>query len=254
MVKLKTKGDIDVIREAGRNLAEVLGVVTKEVKPGVLTSELDDLAYSLIIKKGDRPAFLNYKPEGMNKPYPASLCTSVNSEVVHGIPGNIELKEGDIIGLDLGLEHKGYFADMAVTVPVGKVSFKAAELIRVTRESLERAIAAAQVNNTLGDIGFAVQSYAEEAGFSVVRDLCGHGVGFAIHEDPQVPNFGYIGKGQRLESGMVLAVEPMVNLGGSGVNFGADGYTCRTADGSLSAHFEHTIAITENGPEVLTKV
>ncbi|MEI6494690.1 MAG: type I methionyl aminopeptidase [bacterium] len=253
MVNLKTKEDVDGIREAGKRLAEILKAVAAEVKPGVLTQELDSLAYSLIIKAGGRPAFLNYKPEGMDIPYPASLCTSVNDEVVHGIPGDRVLKEGDIVGLDLGIEYQGYFADTAVTVPVGKVNFQTAELIRFTRESLEKAVEAAVIGNTLGDIGFTVQSFVEQAGYSVVRDLCGHGVGFAIHEDPQVPNFGIRGNGQKLEPGMVIAIEPMVNLGKSRVYFEDNGYTCRTADHQLSAHFEHTVAITEAGPEVLTK-
>lgn len=254
MVRLKTKEDIAGIRAAGRILAESLKAVAAEVKPGVFTYELDDLAYSLVTKAGGRPAFLNYRPTGADRPYPASLCTSVNDEVVHGIPGDRVLKEGDIIGLDLGVEYRGYFADGAITVPVGKVNFQAAELIRVTRESLDKAIEVAVAGNTVGDIGSVVQFYVEKAGYSVVRDLCGHGVGFAIHEDPQIPNFGKAGSGQKLEVGMVIAIEPMVNLDKPHVIFDdSDGYTCRTADHSLSAHFEHTVAITEAGPEILTK-
>jgi methionyl aminopeptidase len=225
------------------------------VRPGVSTKELDTHALKLIKELGDEPAFLNYRPEGAKTPFPASLCVSINDEVVHGIPSQKRiLKEGDIISLDLGLKHKGLFTDMAITVAVGKISASSVRLLEVTKKALEVGISAVRAGNTTGDIGNAIESFVRSQGkYGIVEVLSGHGVGRAIHEDPYIPNFGKAGKGEKLVPGMVVALEPMINIGTKNVTLDEDGYTFRTADGKNSAHFEHTILITEGEAEVLTK-
>ncbi len=254
-VIIKTKEEIDTLREGGHRLATILAKVAEMVVPGVSTADLDAYAYKLIKEGGDEPAFLNFKPEGQSKAYPASLCTSVNNEVVHGIPNkNKILKEGDIISIDLGLKHKGLFTDHAVTVAVGqmnKLNKASQTLINITKEALAIGIEQAKNGNTVGDIGYAIEKFVGKK-YGIVRELSGHGVGIKIHEDPFIPNFGKKGKGQKLISGMVVAIEPMLNIGKPGIITDADGYTIKTADGSRSAHFEHTILITEGEAEILT--
>jgi len=235
-------------------LATVLYKVGKMVKPGISTKDLDDYAFKLIKEMGDEPAFLNYKPAGASFAYPASICISVNNEVVHGIPKKEKiLKEGDIVSLDLGLKHKNLFTDMAITVPVGEVSVASQKLMQVTERALEAGIEAAQGGNRIGDISYAVESFIRPHKYGIVEVLAGHGVGKSIHEDPYIPNFGKAHTGAKLESGMVIAIEPMINNGTKNVILDKDGWTFRTADGKNSAHFEHTILITEGEPEILTR-
>lgn len=255
MIVIKTREEIEILREGGKRLATVLHKVKEKVAPGVSTKELDLYAEKLIREMGDTPAFLNYRPAGARTPFPASLCISVNDEVVHGIPNKkIMLKEGDIVSLDLGLKHKGLFTDMAITVPVGKINSADKKLLEITQKALQVAIDAAQGGNTVGDIGSSVETFVKSQGkYGIVEALSGHGVGRAIHEDPYIPNFGRAGKGEKLVPGMVVALEPMLNIGTKNVTIDEDGYTIRTADGKKSAHFEHTILITEGQPEVLTK-
>ncbi|KKS04804.1 MAG: Methionine aminopeptidase [Candidatus Nomurabacteria bacterium GW2011_GWC2_41_8] len=254
MIIIKTKEEIEILREGGKHLATVLYKVKEKVVPGISTKDLDIYAEKLIREMGDEPAFLNYRPEGADTPYPASLCVSVNNEVVHGIPSkNRILKEGDIIALDLGIRHKNLFTDMAITVPVGAVSGADLKLMQITEKALQVGIDAAIAGNTIGDISYAIESFIRPHKFGIVEVLSGHGVGRSIHEDPYIPNFGKKGKGAKLAPGMVIALEPMINLGTKNVTIDTDGYTFRTADGKNSAHFEHTILITENGPEILTK-
>jgi methionyl aminopeptidase len=255
MIIIKTPQEIEILREGGKRLATVLYKVKERIAPGVFTKELDDYAFELIKDMGDTPAFLNYRPEGAAIPFPASICISVNDEVVHGIPNKDRiLKEGDIVSLDLGLKHKGLFTDMAITVPVGEVSGGSTKLMNTTEKALQVAINAAQAGNTVGDIGNAVESFVRPHRYGIVEVLSGHGVGRAIHEDPYIPNFGKAGKGAKLVPGMVIALEPMLNNGTKNVTLDDDGYTFRTADGKKSAHFEHTVLITENEPEILTRV
>jgi len=252
-VIIKTPREIEIIREGVKRLAEILAKTAKMVKPGVSTYELDQYVFKLIKDGGDTPAFLNYRPEGAPKPFPASICISVNNEIVHGIPSrNKILKEGDIISLDLGIEHKGYFTDHAVTVPVGKVSKKDEQLLDDTKKALEIGIWAAHGGNTVGDIGNAIESFVHNR-YGIVRELAGHGVGVAIHEDPYIPNYGKAGKGHKLVPGMIIAIEPMLNIGRADIICASDGWMIKTADGSRSAHFEHTILITEGDAEILTK-
>lgn len=248
-VEIKTADEIALMREAGRIVAEILGTLEAMVAPGVTTWDLDQEAERLIYKNGAKPAFKGYRG------FPACLCASVNEEVVHGIPSRKKkLQEGDLMKLDFGVIYKGYFGDSARTVPVGKVSAEAQRLIKATRESLNKAIEVMVPGNRLGDIGAAVQAAVEPHGFSVVRDFTGHGIGRSLHEAPQVPNYGKPGSGPKLLAGMVLAVEPMVNVGTEKVEVLEDDWTAVTMDGKLSAHFEHTIYISEGGPEVLTRV
>ncbi len=255
MVIIKTKEEIEILREGGRRLGFILAEVAKMVRPGVSTKELDDYALKLIRENEDEPAFLNYKPERAPYPYPASLCTSVNDEVVHCEPKKDRiLKEGDIVSLDLGLKHKGMFTDHAITVPVGKVNRETAKLLEVTQRALAAGIKAAQPGNTVGDIGYAVEQVVKPYGYGIVHELAGHGVGRKIHEDPYIPNYGKKGTGEKLRPGMVIAIEPMLNLGKADVIFDEKGYTVRTKDGQNSAHFEHTILITDGEPEILTLV
>jgi len=252
---VRTEEERKILREGGRRLAYILSETAKTVGPGVSTKKLDILAHKLIREGGDEPAFLNYQPDGAKYPYPASLCVSVNDEVVHGIPSEKRiLKEGDTVSLDLGLKHRNLFTDMAITVPVGNVDAEARRLLKATREALEKGISAARIGNRVGDVSYAIESFVRPHGYGIVEVLSGHGVGRKIHEDPYVPNFGKPGTGPKLEVRMVIAIEPMINLGTKNVILEKDGYTFRTADGKKSAHFEHTILITESGPEILTKI
>lgn len=257
MIYIKTSEEIAVIKEGGKILAEILKELEQAVKPDIKTIELDRLAESLVFKYGAIAAFKNYKPPFNGKDqagYPASVCVSVNDEVVHGIPGNRILQEGDVVSLDMGVLYKGYFTDAAITVGVRKISPQAQKLIDVTKKSLELAIEKAKAGNHLGDIGWAVQSYVEENKFSVIRDLVGHGVGKFIHEEPEIPNYGKPGTGIEIKEGMVLALEPMVAVGSYKVRTLSDGWTFATQDRKNSAHFEHTVAVTKNGAEVLTRL
>ena len=252
-VIIKTKEQIKIIREGGKILAKVLAKVVKKVEPGISTFELDKYAFDFIKEEGCTPAFLNYRPTGAPKAFPASICISVNNEIVHGIPSKARvLKEGDIVSLDLGLKYKGLFTDHAVTVAVGKVSKRDQELLDKTKKALEVGIWAAVGGATVGDIGHAIESFVNRK-YGIVRELSGHGVGVKIHEDPYVPNYGKKGKGQKLVPGMIIAIEPMLNMGSDYIVSADDGWTIKTADGSRSAHFEHTILITEGDAEILTK-
>ncbi len=254
MIIIKTESEIERLKKGGPILANILREVAKAVKPGVTTKSLDELAYKLITEAGHKPAFLHYKPEDAHKPYPASLITSVNEEVVHGIPGDYVLKDGDIISLDLGLNYEGVFLDHAITVPVGKINAKDKELLAVTQQALEVGIEAIGSGGTTGDIGHAIETFVKPYKLGIVRDLSGHGVGREIHEDPYVPNYGKKGKGAKLVPGMVIAIEPMLTRGSEEIILLKDGYTLITSDKSRSAHFEHTVLINDKGePEILTK-
>ena len=248
MISVKNSEQIKLMREAGRITGEALVLAGEAVKPGVTTKQLDTIIRRHIESCGAKPSFLGYAG------FPGSACISINDQVIHGIPGPRVIEEGDIVKIDVGAYYKGFHGDSANTFPVGKVSDEANKLIEVTKESFWRGIAEAKPGNRIGDIGFAVQSYVESFGFSVVRRYVGHGVGEELHESPDVPNFGTKGRGVRLCAGMTIAVEPMVNVGGPDVRELKDKWTVVTADGSLSAHYEHTIAITDNGVIVLTKV
>lgn len=251
MVKLKSADDIKKIRVSGRILAELLALLKKMVKPGVTTQALDEAARAFLARRGARSAFMGYQPEGAPHPFPAAICTSVNEQIVHGVPSSYKLVEGDILKIDAGVDYKGYFSDAAFTVPVGKISERSKRLIKTTQKALIDAIRAAQPGGRMGDIGAAVSRAVRGTGFRVVNGLTGHGVGFAIHEDPSVFNYGTKGEGMVLRPGLVIAIEPMISVGSPDIHEEPDGsYTTR--DGSLSAHFEHTVAITKHGPEVLT--
>ncbi len=246
MIKLKSSKEIKLMREAGKIVAEVLELMDEMVTPGVATVKLDSVAESRIRKYGAEPAFLGYNN------FPASICASVNNEVVHGIPSLRRLKEGDIISIDVGVYRKGYYGDAAATFAVGEISAEAQKLINVTRTSLHKAIEKMQSGSRLSDISHAVQAYVEQSSMSVVRNYVGHGIGEQMHEEPQVPNFGLPGRGPLLQPGIALAIEPMVNSGSWEVEVLDDQWTVVTSDDSLSAHFEHTVVLGENGPEVLT--
>ncbi len=246
MIEIKTPGEIDIMRRAGRIVAGLLTHLATLVRPGIRTQQLDEAASEYLRRTGATPAFLNYRG------FPATICVSVNEEVVHGIPGKRKLREGDLVSIDAGAVVDGLFADAAVTVPVGAVSPQARQLSDTTKRALEDGIAAVSVGGRLSDISYAVQRVVERAGFGVVRDFVGHGIGRALHEEPPVPNFGAPNMGPRLRPGMVLAIEPMVTMGSSEVQTLSDGWTVVTKDRSLAAHFEHTVAITERGPEILT--
>jgi methionyl aminopeptidase len=252
-IPIKTRAELDAMRDTGRHVAEILLEMRALVEPGLKTAELDDCARRCIAARKLTSSFLNYGPGGL-PPYPAVVCVSVNEEIVHGIPGSRELKEGDIVSIDFGVELGGVHGDSAFTMAVGKTSKEAERLVEVTHESLNRGIEKMEPGNRLSDIGHAVQQHAESANYSVVRQFVGHGIGHAMHELPQVPNYGRKGRGPRLMPGMVFAIEPMVNIGNHKVRMLDDEWTAVTADGELSAHFEHTVLITENGPEILTKV
>ncbi|MGD0576618.1 MAG: type I methionyl aminopeptidase [Candidatus Staskawiczbacteria bacterium] len=248
MTNIKTKEEIEIVSEGGKILAGALKELEKLAKPGITTLELDKAAEAFILSAGAKPGFKNY--EG----FPFSLCASVNENIVHGYPSDYVLKVGDVLKLDLGVLYKGFNTDSAITVAIGNVSFEAKRLINVTKKSLRLGIKKAKIGNTVGDIGNTVQRFVEDQGFGVVRDLCGHGIGKNLHEDPKIPNFGKRGGGEKLVEGMVICIEPMVTMGNYEIKPSKDGYGWATKDGSLSAHFEHTIAITKNGPRVLTEL
>jgi methionyl aminopeptidase len=254
MVTIKTKEEIATLRKGGKRLAFILSEVAKICKPGVSTKELNDLAYKLATENGDKPSVLGYKPRGASRPYPAAICVSINDEIVHGIPNENPkiLKDGDIVSLDMCLTQKGLITDSAITVPVGKIDSKLQKLLDTTKMALLAGIKAAKGNKNVGDIGYAVERVAKANGFKVVEDLCGHGVGYKVHEDPYVPNYGEKGKGEKLKPGMVIAIEPMLTFGSKEISLDDDGYTFRTTDGALCAHFEHTIVITSGDPEIIT--
>jgi len=264
MIIIKTEKEIAIMRQGGKILASILKKLIKEVQPGVSTGHLEKMANSLIKQAGGRPSFKGYKSMHEAYAFPTALCTSINNEIVHApaLPSR-KLKLGDIIGIDLGLEYPysknlpGYYTDMAVTIPVGKVSKEAKKIITVTKKALELAIKQVKPNSSLNDIGRAIQQYVEAQGFSVVRELVGHGVGTAVHEEPQVPNYEIVDKSMKniiLKPGMAIAIEPMVNAGDWKVKNGDDGFTILTNDDSLSAHFEHTVVVTKKGCEVITKM
>lgn len=248
MIYLKSGKEIELMREAGKIVAETHELIREAAKPGVATKELDEIAEKHILKRGSTPAFKGYGG------FPASICTSVNHEVVHGIPGLKTLKDGDIISVDIGSIYKGYYGDAARTHAIGNVSQQAQELIDVTKQSFYEGIKFAKTGYRLSDISHAIQTYVESKGFSVVRNYVGHGIGTNMHEEPQIPNYGPPGKGPRLKKGMVLAIEPMINIGTYEVKVLSDDWTVVTLDGEYSAHYEHTVVITDDEPEILTKL
>lgn len=254
MIKIKAKKDITVLREGGHRHAEIMRELVDKVKPGVTAAELNDYAEQLIFAGKDKAAFLNYQPSGADRPYPASLCVSINEEIVHGIPNEGEkiLKEGDIVSLDLGLTHRGMITDMAVTVAVGTISPELKNLLEDTKTALMAGIKAAKGGKRVGDISAAIERIGVAGKYGIVEELSGHGVGYHVHEDPFVPNFGEAGQGEFLKPGMVIAIEPMFNIGSKDIKLKKDGYTYVTADKKPSAHFEHTILITKGDPEILT--
>ncbi len=255
MVKIKNKEEIGILKEGGKRHAFILSEVAKKVAVGVSTKELDDFAKRLIEENEDKAAFLGYTPRGAKRPYPASLCVSLNDEIVHGIPNENSriLKDGDVVSLDLGLIHKGLITDSAVTVVVGESQKKDREMVKHCKEALNRGIKAATAGNHIGDISHAIEAYIRPLGYGLCEGLAGHGVGYKVHEDPYVPNEGRPGEGEVLVPGMVIAIEPMITQGSDKIFLDADGYTYKTYDGSKACHFEHTIAITEKKPIVLTK-
>ncbi len=248
MILIKTKEEIKIMAEGGSILAKIMRDLEGKVKPGITTKELDRLSESLILKSGGKCSFKGY--EG----YPNCLCTSINEEVVHAAPSNRTLKEGDIISLDLGMLYKGFHSDMAVTLAVGKVNSDVLRLIRVTKKAFKRGLKKVRPGNTFGDIGNTIQRYVESQGFSVIRDLCGHGIGREIHEEPQILNYGRRKSGPEIKQGMVFCIEPMVAMGDWKIKKSFDGYGYQTADGSLSCHFEHMVVATEKGCKILTEV
>lgn len=268
MITIKSKEEIEILREGGKRLAEILKKVVDAAEPGVSAYDIDRLAEELIFSSGGEPAFRGYKIKGVKTPYPASLCVSVNDEVVHGIPEKDKiLKEGDVVGLDIGMKWpvskatsyklqaiSSLYTDMAVTIGIGKISPEAEKLIRVTKEALNVGIKAVRPGARIGDIGHAVGEYLKKNNLGVIRDLAGHGVGYELHEEPLIPNYGKRGTGPELVEGMVLAIEPMATLGDWRITLDDDEWTFRTVDGSLAAHFEHTVAVTAKGTEVLTKL
>ena len=254
MIKLKTKEEVDSLREGGHRLAAILEQVKAKVAPGVKTIELEDLARELINEGDDQPAFLGYRPSGARRAYPAALCVSINNEIVHGIPGKREIKAGDVVSLDLGLKHEGLFTDMAVTVAVGEVGALVYKMIKTAEEALDAGIFAAMPGKRVGDISTVIEKVIKGAGFKVVKELAGHGVGYSPHEDPFVPNYGKAGTGPELVPGLVIAIEPMVTNGSGEINLEPDEFTFTTRDGKLATHAEKTIVITETGAEVLTKL
>ncbi len=252
MIIIKSKREIDLMRESNRIAGGVIRVIAENIKPGITTLELDKIAERYIISEGAIPAFKGYKLHDSQKGFPGSICASVNDEVVHGIPGSYVLKEGDILSIDVGTLKNGFYGDTAYTFPIGEISSEARKLLKVTREALYIGIDQAKPKNRIGDISFVIQSYVEKHGFSVVREYVGHGIGRSLHEDPQVPNYGRRGVGPLLRQNMTIAIEPMVNIGTHEVKVKPNGWTVATEDGSLSAHFEHTIVIGPDGPEILS--
>ena len=246
MITIKTQKEIEIIAEGGKILAKIMKELQNQVRPGITTKELDRVAETLILKSGGECSFKGY--EG----FPACLCTSINEEIVHAVPSDRVLREGDILTLDLGIFYKGFHTDMAVTLPVGRVEPESLRLIRVTKKALKRGLKKVSVGNTLGDIGNTIQRYVESQGFNVVRDLCGHGIGRNLHEEPKILNYGKRHTGEEIKEGMVFCIEPMVTMGDWKIKKTSDGYGYQTEDGSLSAHFEHTIAVTKDGVKVLT--
>ncbi|MFH0951349.1 MAG: type I methionyl aminopeptidase [bacterium] len=254
---IKTEQDIMGIRHSCHILAGIFKEITADIQPGVTTADLEDKACKLMAQAGGRPAFKDYRPQAKAKPFPTALCTSINNTIVHGpaLPAKL-LRDGDIIGLDVGMNLNGYYSDMAATLAVGRISNEALHLLQTTKQALELGIAQIKPGNTLNDIGTAIQTYVEKQGLSVVRDLVGHGVGLDVHEDPQIPHYAIANSGlpdMTLRPGMVLAIEPMVNIGDWRIKTAKDGFGFETADNSLSAHFEHTVLVTINGWEILTK-
>jgi len=247
MIPLRSESDLRMLKKSGEILAKVLRELEKKTKAGISTREIDTLAEKLILAQDALPAFKGYKG------FPAAVCVSINEEIVHGIPSERVLEEGDIIGLDLGVNYKGYFSDAAITVPIGKIPVKVNKLIDVAKKALAEGIKEAKAGNHLLDISARIQRHVEANGFSVVRQFVGHGIGLNLHEEPEIPNFGQPHQGPLLKEGMVLAIEPMVNMGGWEAEILDNGWTAVTKDGLVSAHFEHTVAITANGPEILTK-
>ena len=247
MIRIYNENEIEILRRGGMILAKIMSELEKRVKPGITTKYLNEVAEDLILKHGAESSF-----KGFNK-YPAILCTSLNEEIVHAVPKKRKLKKGDILSLDLGIRFNGYCTDMATTLPVGKVNKEAKKLIKATKEALKIGISQAKPGNHLEDIGYVIQKYVEKNGFNVVRELVGHGVGKKVHEEPKIPNYGERGTGPELVEGMVLALEPMVTVGDWYVKKTKDGFGYKTADNSLSCHFEHTIAITKKGPQILTQ-
>ena len=255
MTTIKTKKEIAILREGGEKLAEVLDIVESSICEGITTKELDKIAEEEILKRGATPSFKNYKPKGATSPYPATLCTSINDEIVHAIPSDRKLKKGDLFSFDLGLWYKNLCVDSARSVLVGGIGSDVAKrLIAITKQALYEGIFAAKAGARLGDIGYAIENYVRQnSNFEIVRDLAGHGVGYEVHEDPYVLNYGKKGTGEILKPGMVLALEPMITEGTWRIKVGNDGWAIKTLDGKLSAHFEHTIVITESDPEILTE-
>jgi methionyl aminopeptidase len=255
MIKSKTQAEIEKLKIGGQKLAKILRLTAEQVKPGVDTDFLNSFAHGLIVKEGGKSPFLGYKPYGAKRPFPADICISINEEIVHGIPNEDPktIQEGDIVGLDLGFLYEGLITDHAITVPVGPISKEAKNLLSRTKEALQAGIKQAVIGNKVGDIGHAIERVADSADLFVIDGLTGHGVGYAVHEEPYVPNFGHAGTGETLFEGMVIAIEPMFSIGSSQIKVAKDGYTYLTKDGSLAAQFEHTIAITKDGPLILTK-
>jgi len=254
MITIKTKEEIEILKEGGKILAEVLNEISKMAKPGVSTGFLNKKSKEMILASGALPSFEGFKAGFSSRPYPATICASLNEVVVHGLPRDeIILKDGDILKLDLGVKYKNLFTDAAITVGIGKMTDEKNKLISVTKHALELAINEVKPGNHIGDIGYAIENYVEKEGFSVVKVLVGHGVGYAVHEEPNVPNYGRKGGGLILKSGMVLAIEPMVTLGSDKVRESKDGFGYETIDGSFSAQFEHTVAVTDDSHLILTK-
>jgi methionyl aminopeptidase len=246
MIKIYSQKEIRILKEGGKKLAQIVKILSRNVKAGQSGFEIDKFAYGLMAKNGGKPSFLNH--DG----FPASTCISINDEVVHSVPSKKKFKNGDIVGIDAGLFYKGLHTDMAVTVPVGKINDQTRLFINTAKKALDQAIMMAKPGNTTGHLGAAIQKFVEKRGFSVVRELSGHGVGFELHEEPTIPNFGKRGEGETLKPGMVIAIEPIINMGGQEIEITIDGWRVITKDKSLSAHFEHTIVITKKGNEVLT--
>ncbi len=247
MIPIKSNKEIEILEEAGRLLAGIINEIKRSLKPGAVTRDIDKLAEELIRKKNARPAFKGYRG------FPASACISINEEVVHGIPGKREIQEGDIVSIDIGIVYREYFSDTAFTFGVGSIDPRLQQLIEVTHDALHRGIDQAMAGGNVSDISFAIQNYVEARQLSIVRDFVGHGIGRSLHEEPEVPNFGLPHSGPVLKEGMVIAIEPMVNLGSWETMILEDGWTVVTRDGQPSAHFEHTVAITRNGPKILTQ-
>lgn len=247
MITIKTPEEIEIMKEGGKILAQALKSLEKLVRPGIATKELDKAAEAFILSKGAKPAFKGYAG------FPYALCVSVNENIVHGFPSDYILKEGDVVGLDLGVYYKGFNTDMAITVAVGNTSFEAKRLINAAKKSLRLGIKKVKIGNTIGDIGNTIERFVGDQGFGVVKDLCGHGIGREVHEDPRVPNYGKRGAGEKLVEGMVICIEPMITIGSANLKKSDDGYGYAAKDNSMTAHFEHTIAITKKGPVILTE-